>query len=155
MSVLVTAPVLFNLPRPKDWEAWWAGYGFEVGFVPQPSVEGMACQLTVLRNRLLVHVGTQPVPDTLKPKVAQLLRLLNKTAESNPTNFGRLLRTQQGRELQQYLVLRTELQTLVRADGRGHSWQEAVDNAWSTVCESVHLNRVASMAVRALWELTC
>jgi hypothetical protein len=153
MSHFLVTPVLFNLPCPKSWETWWAGYGFGLGFVPQPSESGTACQLTFLRHKVIVHPGSQPVPDSLKPKMAQLLKLLNKTADCNPTNFGRLLRTKQARQLRAYLVLRTDLQEVVESDGVGHTWQEAVDDAWTKMCESVKLNRITTRAVRALWSL--
>jgi len=154
MSHFVVTPVLFNLPRPKSWETWWAGYGFGLGFVPQPSEAGAACQLTFLRHKVIVHPGSQPVPDSLKPKMDQLLKLLNKTAHSNPTNFGRLLRTKQARQLRPYRVLRTDLQQVVAGGGIGGTWQEAVDDAWTKMCKRVELNRVTTRAVKALWSLS-
>lgn len=153
MSTFVTTPVLFNLPRPRSWEAWWAGHGFELSFYPQPSTEGFSCELGYLHTRVLVLAGTPSMPDADKPKLAQLIRLLNQTANSDATRFGWVLQTQQARRLRQYLVLRTDIRHPVSNGGEGNSWQAAVDNAWHTMCTEYQENRIRVRAVRALWGL--
>ena len=140
----------FALPGPLPWETY-LGYSHELGVSFDQTDNIFKVKLSYLAQNAFSIINIDAPKD---PKIAQLSRLVNQAVNSNPTNFGRILRTKQAKEFLPYLKLRQDIIVkILTSKGQGQSWQEAIDAAWAPLKTRVMFDKQKRRSIAALWDL--